>query len=706
MPEYERCNRITTPKGDCKINHIFGVQSITENVYVAGQGRTWLTVEFDLTKGTWKTISPSDGTRYTAQIPKLDFDQICGGDVVVTDTRPVGAWDWSGHGFGRPDSSVWYRFLENPSCSNGLVGKVQIQDTSSSSDTSWVLGGRFQFNFIKQVEDQWSPQECIDDAIKAKDGFCKGDVTYTDAAINAEKCVMAGGIRICPGDVFYNNLKPSPIPGIPITASSVQVSKLECDFNVGQGSCWTDPEGNKVCIENEGGNNNTCKDLEANPDCGFISSECLEGAEGPSGTCYVFKDTYDCGYDVTIPTIDSETSYECAGDIACLGSDCLELEQEQSKDFAEAAALLNVAQFATQDMECSEGATDEGGDENVDEGCIIFSGKPAECKIAVGGMQDCCEAPEGISLNDYITLLMATSKLDAAAMAVKEPGMVVGAYQELMSPVHASFDKVTKPFTSFAEGITGETGVIGKLDQWAGDMFQSINEQLGKLMSKAFGNASTAVGGATGGPPLSESVQGAMDTVMNSAAGQIISAINMAYTAYVVATVLVNIIWECEEEELELNTQKELKNCTYIGSYCKSDVLGACIEERETYCCFMSPLSRIIQEQARPQLGMSFGDPENLSCDGLPLESISEIDWDKINLDEWLGILQTTGNLPDPNMTMDSLTGKGSVLNLDENRPNAVERSIDRYGETKVDEIRRTLTDEMDVNTGAPTGGG
>ncbi|MDF5446992.1 conjugal transfer protein TraN, partial [Vibrio parahaemolyticus] len=96
--------------------------------------------------------------------------------------------------------------------------------------------------------------------------------------------------------------------------------------------------------------------------------------------------------------------------------------------------------------------------------------------------------------------------------------------------------------------------------------------------------------------------------------------------------------YKCEEEEFTMNAKRALKNCTYVGSYCKSKVLGACIEKREAYCCFNSPLSRIIQEQVRPQLGQNFGDPKNPQCEGIPLDKIAEIDWSKINLDEWLGI--------------------------------------------------------------------
>lgn len=42
------------------------------------------------------------------------------------------------------------------------------------------------------------------------------------------------------------------------------------------------------------------------------------------------------------------------------GDDCLDVTKAQSTDFARATALLNAAQFLTQDMSCTDSATEEG----------------------------------------------------------------------------------------------------------------------------------------------------------------------------------------------------------------------------------------------------------------------------------------------------------------------------------------------------------
>ncbi len=78
-----------------------------------------------------------------------------------------------------------------------------------------------------------------------------------------------------------------------------------------------------------------------------------------------------------------------------MGDECLDVNKTQSTDFARAAALLNAAQFMTQDMVCTgtDGNDNPTGTENVI--CKAFGGDPGECKKAVGGAQDCCEKPSG-----------------------------------------------------------------------------------------------------------------------------------------------------------------------------------------------------------------------------------------------------------------------------------------------------------------------
>lgn len=704
VTNYERCERLIKPKGDCELTHNIPITSSVENVFIAADGRTWLTVRFNLRTGSWSTIAPTDGEQSTARIPRIDYNAICG-DSVASKTDLVGSWDWTSHGLpGKPDSTVNYRVKQMPTCENNLVGIVQIEDTKHTDDLDFSLGGKFSFRLISMGEDDWSPEQCLSDAKSLEDGFCTGAANVTLGASDDSSCTTVNGVQICPGDALYNALKPSPSKAIPRLAQKLHVSNLQCDFNVGQMDCWKDPKGNTQCPMNNGEKLSSCEELEKNPKCGFISSECVDGATGDTGACHVFTDTYDCGDDVNVPTYDKETQYDCSGPIRCMGEDCIDANQTQSKDFARAAAMLNAAQMMTQDMSCTEGATGDGGDGNIDRGCSIFAGNAGECKVAVGGVSDCCEKPSNVSMVDYLTLILAVPKLDSAVMAIDSESSfsaVKGAYQTLRQPVMDSWSTVTKPFTSYIENIEGTVETITKpISQFTDELVAKLEEKASQVMTEVFGSVaeSAGVGGeAVAGQALDtakDNITTAYESVTN-----VLGPVMTAYTVYVVAITLINIIWKCEEDELSLNVKRALKSCRYIGSYCKTKALGQCVEKREAYCCFSSPLSRIIQEQIRPQLGQSFGTAKNPQCAGILLEDVNKIDWSKIDLDEWVGIMQQNGKLPSPDsINLDSVTGSGSIFNTTGDRANAEQRTMDRFDGIDVDKKRREAANIMKID--------
>ena len=168
------------------------------------------------------------------------------------------------------------------------------------------------------------------------------------------------------------------------------------------------------------------------------------------------------------------------------------------------------------------------------------------------------------------------------------------------------------------------------------------------------------------------------------------------YTYYVVAMVIMEMIWECEQEEFELNAQRELGNCHKVGKYCKTKVAGLCIEERESYCCFNSPLSRIIQEQARPQLGKNWGKAKEPECGGLTIDEIGQLNWDTIDLTEWVNLLNLHNLYPTTeNVTLETLTGQGSLLNTDQLRENSVDRTVRATNEVDLKGAAKRATDAM-----------
>ena len=235
------------------------------------------------------------------------------------------------------------------------------------------------------------------------------------------------------------------------------------------------------------------------------------------------------------------------------------------------------------------------------------------------------------------------------------------------------------------------TGLQNQLKQYAQQLLTQVFEGMGI--------SGTTAGGST--------VASSYATYVVEGAAQIFAVVSWIYTAYVVANLIIQIVYACETEEYEMISQKQLGNCHKVGSYCKSKVLGMCVEKREVYCCFQSPLSRIMNEQIRLQgdvLGEKFdgwGTPKDPKCEGIPLDKVGEVDWDRVDLSEWIALLESTGNMPDADsISIEQLTGKGSKLDMDGNRKNTIDRTLERLDGIDVDGVRSEAIDKMELDTG------
>ena len=87
----------------------------------------------------------------------------------------------------------------------------------------------------------------------------------------------------------------------------------------------------------------------------------------------------------------------------------------------------------------------------------------------------------------------------------------------------------------------------------------------------------------------------------------------------------------CNEEEKKLHSARQAKLCHFVGSWRKGLLK---LVQIKSYCCFNSPLARIIQVQGRAQLGISWGNKKNPDCRALTLQEIQKIDFSKINFAE------------------------------------------------------------------------
>lgn len=708
LPDYRTCERVVLPPvAACTATRRFATATRSADVYLGVWGRNVNTFRFSLASGSWELIEPADAwdwrectldewgndvcspvTYAGGQVDRLDRASLCAAGAKY---RHVGTWDWTGGpGPGSYDASYFHRVLEAPTCASGLVGKVRLDDNGGSHWYRYGAHWQFQYTTVSEDAWSWSHASCPDLVGRLGDGFCSGTATCTRNA--GTSCIEADGVSFCNGEIA-----PPPVAGV--NRGCLQLTlNADCAFNVGPMECWTDPQGVTHCPTNAGGIATDCRALERDPRCGFIKSTCVAGARGASGACYVYEDTYDCGGAVEVPTLERLSRMDCAGPVRCMGDDCLLPETGQSADFARAAAALQAAQFLAMDGDCAP--TDQGGSHDAVHACTVFSGKARECKKAVGGIVDCCETPDGISLGDYLTLALAVGKLDSALTGLDAASPLRGAWETLRQPFTSAWSEVSRPFTSLANNLLGSTapaasdaaaeGAVAAFEQAA---LRKTAEWVVATFGEAAGNTLFAV---NGGPAFVGGALQSGDLALGGAVGTAMSWLMTAYTVYSVAVLLAQLLWECEQKEFELGAQRELRSCHALGSYCKSKVAGACIERRQGYCCFNSPLARILQEQVRPQIGMSWGSAKNPRCDGIPVERLAAVDWARVDLDEWLGILAQTGKLPTlANIDPTRLTGAGSALAIGGTRADVIERSRARVEGIEAAAVREEVQGEL-----------
>lgn len=719
-PSFERCERVIDESQKCTIQHNYSAAAVEHhsgplNLQSCGDGCTsmwigkvgdnywsgWCSIFEEATAVT--VVNPDAITSVVLEYAKWD-------DYMQIMVGPIGNETkvWQGPNGNFPPETGGECELSKSWSSNPNVDVTQYFKNVNKGDVInfkirvSVSGagegyGRLKINYDPSkviTQDEWSPDGCLRAARAVQDSFAEGSFTCTnmptllsDRSGNVENCISDNGVKIC-----EEYLNPSPLQGISPLCKEVQVD-AQFNFYKGNMECYTDANGYLQCPENTGGNLNSCSEFEQNPQCGFISSKCLEGAQGASGECYVYEDTYDCGSTVRIPTIGVESKYTCAGQIRCMGTECVSPDKGNSEDFARVSALLQAAQTMGQDLSCT-GTNEDGGFTGTDDvECTVFAGEDAECKKAVGGIVNCCEKPDGISLADYIGLVLAVPKLDTAIMSIGKDSslkIIKSGYEALREPIVGAFQEISKPFTGLLDNVTGAIdSVKGAID----GVLDKLKEKMVDMFNQVFGNVATETGaGAAGGAVSGQMADQAGEQIVNNI-GSALTVIGNIYTIYSVTMLAIKMIYKCTEKELELNVQRVLKNTHYIGSYCKSEFLGACIEKRETYCMFKSPLSRILQEQVRHQLALSWGTPEDPQCQGLTIEQFAEVDWTMVNLDEWLAILGETGNLPDPaTMSLQQLTGPGTTLDLG-SRIEAETRTMEHFPDIDTEKIRRESGD-------------
>ena len=582
--------------------------------------------------------------------------------------------------------------------------------TSTEDDGQYQLQLKIYYDPSRVViRESWESQACLASVASISDGFAPGSVRCLETLPNVSSAEdgnlilsdwgIAAGIGAA--DV------PSGLVERSCRRAMVKVEGVYTPDGGGKGDCGR--------YENQ---------------CAFVSAKCAD--EGRSGNCYLTDEVYDCGTDVESEERVARTSYSCSGQIRCLGTECAGGERNVSRGFARASALLQASDFMAQDMQCSGLDANGSPTGREDVICRIFSGRARSCTQALkgaGGLEvDCCDSPGGVPLAGYIGGILMISRLDGVIAGMDHASSIYGAYSELRRPVFNAvseigngLSQVTQPFASWFENATGMKGLFSSdksiVDYVTDKLKAKAREILQKIFARAQDNlaAEGAAAGGGGGEAGSWGSQEAANAVVENLSSAL-SVVGYVYMVYQISCMVSAMLFKCTPDQLELAASRSLKNCSYVGQYCRRKVLGRCVARSHSYCCFSSPLSRIVQEQVRLQLGEPFSsmDPKAPDCGGFSVEEMNRIRWEDISLDEWTALLKMTGNYEAEKETgIGSLTGAGTALDADysdseisdKSRSDAAERTVERVFDLDFDAIRRKADEEYLVDADGRNGG-
>ncbi|MTJ94354.1 MAG: hypothetical protein F8N36_16060 [Desulfovibrio sp.] len=531
----------------------------------------------------------------------------------------------------------------NVNCTFGVSGgTISLNYSGKDPVTAHVTGS---VPNTQNITDSWSPQQYLA-AVSKPDAECTVTSTCTSMpSVDASGCALINGNYTCP-----SQMAASPIAGINPLCQQVSATVNCTQFDVGQGDTYTTGQGQSTTLASNGSTPNGCLAYQNNPACVFQSQTCADGAlGGTTGTCYVQTQVWDCGTDTNVPTTTTTTSQNCTGPVQCMGTSCSSVTQSTTNNFAQATAALQVAQGLQMDSNCATGTSGSS--------CSIFPGTALTCKKAVGGIVDCCKTPVPVNFVTYIQAAFATHSAYTTAQSLgylgqSAPDLSYGSIQTQLSSA-LGLDEGADP------------SLLSQASEFISTAEDEIQSAATTWMADTFGEEATT-------------------EIMTSMITDIIPGLNMImmlYTMYQITMMIIQMVWQCESSEQNLATEIADKQCHYLGTYCASSVLGACIETKDSYCCFSSPLSRILQEQVRlqPQVGLSWGTAKNPNCQAITLAQLGLVNWSQVDLSEWIAMLNIANvGEASKQLSADGLTGSGSYLSqvTGTSRPNSVTRAI------------------------------
>lgn len=131
---------------------------------------------------------------------------------------------------------------------------------------------------------------------------------------------------------------------------------------------------------------------------------------------------------------------------------------------------------------------------------------------------------------------------------------------------------------------------------------------------------------------------------------------------------VLKVLVPCYEEEEELAVERKQNFTVKIGTYCDEEIdllVGSiCVQYETTFCKFDTEMARLMQEEARKQLGIGWGEPENPQCRGLTQDELKDVDWSKIPTEKWKSVMESSGSMPTEDDIQDQLPSQDELEDM------------------------------------------
>ena len=367
------------------------------------------------------------------------------------------------------------------------------------------------------------------------------------------------------------------------------------------GGCWSYTD-SYSCL---GAMQSTCAPLQAKG-CTLNTSKCIQYRSG--NICTLTENVYNCQ---STPGSTS-TVVDCGANQYCVGGNCFNTGHVPNSDLAQTAAMMEAGRQA--------------GNYQDPASMKIFGGTGGNCTNTLFGLSNCCKPSGGASNNSGV---LGNAIVSAGGQIIKYGSSYM--YDTLFdnSYIMRGFDSML--------GSTPMGSLVGGSSSF----------------SPSFGmyGFTASFGAAPAGA-----------TVLGSAGG-FTFAFDPTSLAISVAIMVVTDLMSCTQDEQKLSMKNGQNLCRFTGSYCSMqlDLLFAsiCLQTTQTYCCFNSRLSRIINTSGGPQIGKPATD-----CTGFTQDEFAMLDFSKINLSEFTAEIMANVKLPATSaVTGDSATTMQTKLN-------------------------------------------